>query len=169
MFRYALDRIPKGKAVKLYNAFVKFEKQFGSCEEMEEVILNKRRSYYIEELEREPYNYDCWFDYIRLEESLPNNIDRIREVYEKSIANEPPAQDRKYWERYIYLWIFYAIFEEETAQENARANAVYDTILKLIPHNLFSFSKLWILYAHFLVRSLDVGKARKVFGQAIAK
>jgi len=135
---------------------------------MEEVIINKRRNFYQEEVEREPYNYDAWFDYIRLEEST-TNYDKIREVYERAISNQPPGQDKKYWERYIYLWIYYAVFEEDIVGDMERAQAIYEGILKLIPHNIFSFSKLWILYAHFQVRQLNIAKARKIFGQAIVK
>ena len=168
LFKYALDRIPKGKAVRLYNAFVKFEKQHGTYEEMEDVILNKRRTYYEDELSRDSMNYDIWFDYIKLEEST-GNIDKTREVYEKAIANVPPGKDKKFWKRYIYLWINYAIFEEDTANNPERAQKVYEEILNLMPHNIFSFSKLWILYAHFYVRQLNIDKARKILGQAIAK
>lgn len=135
---------------------------------MEEVILNKRRNFYQEEVKREPYNYDAWIDYIRLEETA-TDYERIRDVYEKAIANTPPAQDKKYWERYIYLWIFYAVFEEDIANDFERAQAVYEAILNLIPHEKFSFSKLWILYAHFQVRQMNIVKARKILGQAIAK
>lgn len=177
LFRYALDRIPKGKANRLYNAFIQFEKQYGSCDEMEEVILNKRREILKNKIMSsdengpqdgfEPYNYDAWIDYLRLEETT-TNYDRIREAYEKAISNVPPGQEKKYWERYIYLWIFYAIFEENVG-EAERAQTIYEGILKLVPHASFSFSKLWILYAHFQVRQTDIAKARKIFGQAIVK
>lgn len=39
----------------------------------------------------------------------------------------------------------------------------------MIPHEQFTFAKLWILYAHFLVRQLNLDKARKVFGQALGR
>jgi len=168
LFKYALDRIPKGKAVRLYNTFVKFEKQHGTYEEMEDIILSKRRSYYEEEISRDSHNYDIWFDYIRLEESS-GNIDKVRDVYEKAIANIPPSKDKKLWKRYIYLWINYGVFEEDTANNPERAQKVYEGILNLIPHEIFSFSKLWILFAHFHVRQLNIEKARKILGQAIAK
>ena len=168
LFKYALDRIPKGKAVRLYNAFVKFEKQHGTYEEMEDVIYSKRRNFYEEEIEKDPLNYDVWFDYTRLEESM-GNIDKIRDVYEKAIANVPPGQDKKFWRRYIFLWINYAIFEEEKAKNLERAGMIYEEILKLVPHNIFSFSKIWVYYSHFLIRQMDLVKARKILGQAIAK
>ncbi|KAG5617144.1 hypothetical protein H5410_016968 [Solanum commersonii] len=36
----------------------------------------------------------------------------IREVYERAIANVPPAEEKRYSQRYIYLWISYALYEE---------------------------------------------------------
>ena len=35
---------------------------------MEEAVITKRRHYLESELDKEPYNYDLWFDYTRLEE-----------------------------------------------------------------------------------------------------
>ena len=35
---------------------------------MEDAILTKRRHYLEELLQREPMNYDLWFDYARMEE-----------------------------------------------------------------------------------------------------
>lgn len=33
-------------------------------------------------------------------------------MYERAIANMPPAPEKRYWQRYIYLWLKYALFEE---------------------------------------------------------
>jgi len=38
-----------------------------------------------------PFNYDSWFDYLRLVES-DGGADDIREIYERAIANVPPSQ-----------------------------------------------------------------------------
>ena len=58
-----------------------------------------------------PTNYDAWFDYLRLLESDANE-DSVREIYERAIANVPPALEKRLWRRYIYLWINYALYEE---------------------------------------------------------
>ena len=56
-----------------------------SCcrEGIEDVVLSKRRFQYEQEIEKDPLNYDAWFDYIKLEESTGNQ-ERIREVRLKS-------------------------------------------------------------------------------------
>jgi crooked neck len=46
----------------------------------------------------------------------------------------PPATDKKFWKRYIYLWINYAVFEELQAENNERAAAIYEMALSKIPH-----------------------------------
>ena len=81
----------------------------------------------------------------------------------------PPANEKKFWKRYIYLWINYAVFEETQAENSERAGSIYEKILSIVPHETFTFAKLWILYAQYLVRQKNVEKARKVFGQAIGR
>ena len=64
------------------------------------------------------------------------------QVYERAIANTPPADEKRYWQRYIYLWINYALFEELEAQDAERTREVYRACLKLIPHKAFTFAKV---------------------------
>ncbi|XP_017223184.1 uncharacterized protein LOC108199742 [Daucus carota subsp. sativus] len=166
IYKYALDHIPKGRAEDLYRKFVAFEKQYGDREGIEDAIVGKRRFQYEDEVRKNPLNYDSWFDYIRLEESVGNK-DRIREVYERAIANIPPAEEKRYWQRYIYLWINYALYEELDAQDVERTRDVYRECIKLIPHNQFSFAKVWLLAAQFEIRQLNLKGARSILGQAI--
>ena len=63
-------------------------------------------------------------------------------VYERAVGNLPPAMEKRYWQRYIYLWIKYALFEELDAEEPERAREVYRACLKLIPHQILTFSKV---------------------------
>jgi len=104
-YKFALDQIPKGRAENLYSKFVAFEKQNGDKEGIEDAIIGKRRCQYEDEVRKNPLNYDSWFDFVRLEETVGNK-DRIREIYERAVANVPPpeAQEKRYWQRYIYLW-----------------------------------------------------------------
>ena len=64
--------------------------------------------------------------------------------------------------RYIYFWIYYAIFEELIAEDMERARAVYEQCLQLIPHKVFTFAKVWIYYAEFEIRQNHLPQARKV-------
>ncbi|KAA8530062.1 hypothetical protein F0562_004771 [Nyssa sinensis] len=93
---------------------------------------------------------------------------QIRDVHEKGIANVPPAE-KCYWQRYIYLWINYALYEELDTQDMERTRNVYRECLKLIPHDKFSFSKIWILAAQFEIRQLNLKGARQILGNAIGR
>jgi crooked neck len=166
LFKFGLEKIAKEKSQKLYKFYVKFEKMHGNKEDIEEVIYTKRRVYYEKELEKNPNNYDVWFDYTRLEENQ-GDLDRTRDVYERAITNIPLIVEKKYWRRYVFLWINYAIFEEYTAENIERAEQVYKKALEIIPHKQFTFSKLWILFAHFYLRLKSLDNARLVFGKSI--
>eukprot|EP01130_Rhizamoeba_saxonica_P018126 TRINITY_DN8988_c0_g1_i1.p1 TRINITY_DN8988_c0_g1~~TRINITY_DN8988_c0_g1_i1.p1 ORF type:complete len:669 (-),score=159.62 TRINITY_DN8988_c0_g1_i1:9-1982(-) len=166
IYRYALDKTPPKKAKSLINNFIRFEKQHGNKDTILEIIVAKRRFQYEEDVELDPTNYDVWFDYIRLEESV-GDIERIREVYERSIANLPPSPEKRLWKRYIYLWINYALYEEMETKDYNRAREVYNTIMKIIPHKKFSFSKLWLMFSNFELRRQDITAARKILGYAI--
>jgi crooked neck len=41
--------------------------------------------------------------------------------------------------------------------------------LKLIPHDKFSFAKIWLLAAQFEIRQLNLQAARQILGNAIGK
>lgn len=166
IYKFALDHIPKGRAEELYKKYVAFEKQYGDREGIEDAIVGKRRFQYEDEVKKNPLNYDSWFDYIRLEENVGNK-DMIREVYERSIANVPPAEEKRYWQRYIYLWINYALYEELGAEDMDRTRDVYRECLKLIPLKKFSFAKVWLLAAQFEIRQKSLKAARQILGNAI--
>ncbi|XP_003738957.1 crooked neck-like protein 1 [Galendromus occidentalis] len=168
IYKYALDRLPKDNTQNLYRAHCTHEKKFGSKDAIENVIFSKRKLQYEQKIEEDPFDYDNWFDYLRLleaEEQL--DLDFIRDVYERAIANIPQFIEKRHWRRYIYLWIYYAIFEELVAEDLERTRAVYKGALSIIPHKAFTFAKVWIMAAHFEVRQKDLPKARKLLGTSI--
>lgn len=77
---------------------------------VELTVLGKRRIQYEEELAYDGTNYDAWFSLARLEEDAyradkedGEDVEptRVREVYERAVANIPPASEKRYWRRYI--------------------------------------------------------------------
>ena len=197
--QFALSKLPRTKSGSLYAAYTKFEKQHGTRTTLENTVLGKRRIQYEDELAHDGRNYDVWFDYSRLEEGALKDlrdegatseeeeqaIGRVREVYERAVAQVPPGGEKRHWRRYIFLWLYYALFEEiETKvccnlslgffiiltyskQDFDRARQIYQTAVQLVPHKQFTFAKLWIQFARFEVRRLDLPAARKVLGAAI--
>ncbi|KAK2729911.1 pre-mRNA-splicing factor clf1 [Colletotrichum kahawae] len=166
IYKYAMDRLPRSKSMALHKAYTTFEKQFGDRDGVEDVVLSKRRVFYENQVKENPKNYDTWFDYTRLEETA-GDLDRVRDVYERAVAQVPPAQEKRFWRRYIYLWINYAIFEELQAKDVERARQIYKVCLELIPHKKFTFAKIWLLKAHFEIRQGELTSARKTLGQGI--
>merc|ERR1719370_1148967 len=168
IYKYALDNMDKEQCSDLYKAYTIHEKKFGERAGIENVIISKRKFQYEEEVKENPMNFDAWFDYVRLVES-EGNVETIRETYERAISNVPPSKEKRFWRRYIYLWINYAVYEELEAGDMDRARQVYRAALELIPHKRFTFAKLWLLYAQFEIRQKEVGLARRALGSALGK
>ena len=166
IYKYALDNIPKTEAEEMYKEYVVFEKQFGQKDGIEEVIDSKRRFEYEEQLKENPGNYDTWFDYLRLEEG-GGAPEQVRALYERAVGNVPPGQEKRYWLRYIYLWINYALYEELEMEDVERTREVYRQCLKLIPHKEFTFGKIWVLAAQFEIRQKRLKAARTILGTAL--
>jgi len=165
------------KVKTLLDAYTRFEKQFGTRAKIESQISAKRKAQYENRVARKPHDYDAWFDYIRLmenrlpkgEDAVEEDYEKVREIFERAITNIPPAEEKRYWRRYIYLWINYAVFEETIAQNFERTEQVYQSCIQLLPHEKFTFAKIWIMYAHFLIRRLELTKARRTLGQALGR
>ena len=166
IYKFGLDNIPRSRSMALHSQYTTFEKQFGDKDGVQDVILTKRRRIYEEKVKENPKNYDVWFDYARLEET-GGDAEQIREVYERAIAQVPPTKEKRHWRRYIFLFLFYAIWEEREAKDIERARQVYDTCLRLIPHEKFTFAKVWVAKAHFEIRQGQLTTARKTLGRAI--
>eukprot|EP00058_Branchiostoma_floridae_P021154 XP_002606644.1 hypothetical protein BRAFLDRAFT_57911 [Branchiostoma floridae] len=168
IYKYALDRIPKQEAQDLFKSYTIHEKKYGDRAGIENVIVSKRKFQYEEEVKANPNNYDAWFDYLRLLES-DGTVDQVHEVYERAIANVPPTPEKRFWRRYIYLWINYALYEELEAKDMERTRMVYKACLEVIPHKKFTFAKIWLLCAQFEIRQKNLAGARRVLGNAIGR
>lgn len=181
IYKFALERLPRSKSAHLYAAYTKFEKQHGTRTTLESTVLGKRRIQYEEELSHDGRNYDVWFDYARLEEGAYRQlreegatteeeeqaVTRVREVYERAVAQVPPGTEKRHWRRYIFLWLDYALFEEIETKDFTRTREIYQTATQLVPHKHFTFAKLWLMFARFEVRRLHLPAARKILGTAI--
>eukprot|EP00122_Pirum_gemmata_P013404 Pgem_evm1s12484 len=66
-----------------------FERKHGDRVGIEDVLISKQRGVYENLTSKNGLNYDAWFEYSQLEESA-GNFDKIRDVYERAIANVPP-------------------------------------------------------------------------------
>ncbi|KAF9040448.1 pre-mRNA-splicing factor CLF1 [Hymenopellis radicata] len=171
IYQFALSRIPRSKSAGLYASYTKFEKQHGTRTTLESTVLGKRRIQYEEELSHDGRNYDGALQDLRTEggstEEEETAIGRVREVYERAVAQVPPGNEKRHWRRYIFLWLDYALFEEIETKDYDRTQQIYQTALNIVPHKVFTFAKLWLMFARFEVRRLQLPAARKILGAAI--
>lgn len=168
IYKLFLEKLSRSKAQNLFKEFTKFEKQCGDKEGLEDVILSRRRREYEDKLVKSPYDYDIWYSYLQLLEETAATKSELREVFERSIQKIPEIAEKSCWRRYIYLWIRYAVYEELSG-DIERARSVYKKCLEIIPHDRFTFGKIWLLYAKFEIRNDNLNSARKILGQAIGK
>lgn len=168
IYKYALERLPKSQSQSLYNQYTQFEKQYGDRQEIENVVAQKRRMQYDAKVKEHPNDYDTWIEFARLEESMGDS-ESVREVYERAIAEYPQVAEKRLWRRYVYLWLFYALYEETAARDIERARQVYRACIELVPHQVFTFAKVWLQYAWFEIRQGNIDVARRALGQALGK
>ncbi|KAH9422110.1 Crooked neck-like protein 1 [Dermatophagoides pteronyssinus] len=167
IYKYALEKLSIENRQNIFKQYSLFEKKHGNRFEIEDVIFNKRKTHYEDELKQNPFNYDLWFDYVRLMED-EGDVEMTREVYEKAVANVPLKKEKRLWRRYIYLWIYYAIYEELENKDYEKTREIYKFLLeKLIPHKSFTFAKIWIMAAKFEIRRKNLTEARKILGTSI--
>ncbi|ODQ68583.1 Pre-mRNA-splicing factor CLF1 [Nadsonia fulvescens var. elongata DSM 6958] len=167
IYTFGLERLPKSRSKQLYDDYSAFEKQYGEKEGIENVILAKRRAKYEEDLKTDPHDYDTWFSYLSLVEELSTDYNDIRDIYERAIANVPRHTAKRHWRRYIFLWIRYALWEELETGDIDRTRQVYSQCIQIIPHKVFTFAKVWLLFAKFEIRHGSLSTARKILGQSI--
>lgn len=151
-------------AESLYHKFVEFEKPYGDAQN---VVVGGRRLQYETEVKKNPLNYDSWFDYARLEESEDKEM--VREVYERAIANVPSVERKRYWKRYIYLWINYAFYEELEAEDYSKTRDVFKACLRVFPHVKSTIATVCIMAAEFEIQQKDLKTARRTLDNAFGR
>ncbi|KAI1719366.1 HAT (Half-A-TPR) repeat domain-containing protein [Ditylenchus destructor] len=139
IYQWGLEHVPSTRSGDIFKCLTLHEKKFGERVRIENVIVSKRRH---------QYEQDC---------------------FERAIANVPPYMEKRFWRRYIWLWIYYAVYEESDVEDPEKAREIFKACLDHIPHKQFTFARVWIMFAHFEVRQMELGFARKILGTAIGK
>ena len=166
LYRIAIEKWPSNQLLK--GGLLDFEKQFGNINSIEETISYKRKMDYETTLNNNAYDYDTWWLYLDLvSESFPN---QIMQTFEKAIVDSRPKGLSKtlHWKRYVYLWMRYICYVELELENSLLEDELFQRLINdIIPHEHFTFSKIWLMYAKFLIRQDDVPRARKILGRAI--
>lgn len=166
LYKFGLNVFGKSSAEGLYNSFVQFEKKHGNPVSLNDVIFDKRVEEYEKILTEDCTDYDNWFEYLKLVKEK-NDISYIRNVYERAIASVPQSKNKVFWKKYIYIWIFYAIFEEVIAIDSLRAVNIMKTAIDLTIKYKLAFAKLWTHLVGIYLRQNDISQCRKTYGRAI--
>ncbi|PVU94335.1 hypothetical protein BB561_002632 [Smittium simulii] len=166
VYKFGLESLPQAKSTSLYNQYVLFEKQYGDQDDIEFVVASKRRQNYQKLLQEYPYDYNVWLDLAQLEENM-GSIESARDTYSEAVLAVPQTEDKSLWHTYVYLHLFYALFEETIAKDIKKSRQVYLDCINLIPHKQFTFAKVWLQYAMFEIRQLNLKEARLALGRSI--
>ncbi|EER04454.1 CGI-201 protein, short form, putative [Perkinsus marinus ATCC 50983] len=180
VYKLGIDTLPPERTAYLRDRYAKYMKQKGTRTDIERLLLEKCRLKYEKQLsDSDGVDVDIWINYILLEENIGDSAAQCREVYERAIAAAlPPEQAapkgrKDLYRRYVYIWLFYANYEESLIQSGEstpdRVREVYHTALGLFRSRKIYFSKLYNAYAEFEIRQMDVGRARLVYGRAIGE
>lgn len=133
-------------------------------------ILIKRKLQFGRNVVQNPRDYDSWWELAKIEEKTAP-IDSVVSILKKAVSIEPEEQTKLvHWRRYIFLWIKLALVYEFELNDNQQAKHTWKAALALVPHEKFTFAKLWIMFSNFLIRSdKHLNEVRKVLGRAIGE
>ncbi|KAM9904526.1 hypothetical protein OXX59_002694 [Metschnikowia pulcherrima] len=114
-------------------------------------------------------DYDAWWDCAKLQESTSGPIAAI-DILSRAVESSPLDDFKSLsWRRYVFLWIKLALYTEYLAKDIPRAREVWNQSLQTVPHEQFTFAKLWTMFAEFELRNDGISSARKILGKAIGQ
>ncbi|KAH3901959.1 related to Pre-mRNA-splicing factor CLF1 [Saccharomycodes ludwigii] len=168
LYEICLKQWPNNALLK--NFYAIFAKQFGD----KEFILDKRAAQYREQLLNNPTLYTVWWIYFDLLENTSTNTDNLKEAFElfEGISSTPNSLEKTdEWKQYIWIWIRILTTSElkyGVRHTTSKYEYLVNQVLKKIQK--FTFGKIWVMYAKYLIRNLgDVKKARKTLGYALGR
>ncbi|ODV89065.1 hypothetical protein CANCADRAFT_32441 [Tortispora caseinolytica NRRL Y-17796] len=166
IYKHGLQVLPPDHTYRLYTAYATFEKLHGSPEDLTNVITVERKSAYENILNSDPKNYSTWIAYLQMAVGY-FSAERVRAIFDRAVSQIPEQKDKIVWKEFVYLFIYYALWEEVANEDIEKADKIYTDCLNLIPHKSFTVAKVWLLYAKLLIRRGLLPEARKLLGKSI--
>lgn len=129
-------------------------------------LKTRRRLQYEQNIAQDPCDYDSWWALAKSEDSNASI-----KVLQRAVTNKPYDSTKLiHWRRYVFLWINLALKLEYDIKNSDMARETWKDALAAIPHEKFTFGKLWIMYAEFMIRtSKRLDDARRILGKAIGQ
>lgn len=162
LFKFGLEKLEL--QARILDEYLRFEKKHGA---IDDVLLVKRRHEYLEAVAQDPNDYVTWWQYITLLLELKDVV-AVQEAFDKVCSHVPTDLHKsEKWKQYVQLWLRFLAFLEVDREDIEAARVAYKRLLSIVPHKLFTFSKVWIACAEFEIRQMDLAAARKLLGQSI--
>lgn len=137
---------------------------------LESTLLVKRRLHYEKLVSLDVFDYDSWWEYVKMVEATQGKEIAVEELEQAVLTVPLDGFKLTRWRRYVFLWIKLALLQEYETKNIETARETWRKALGEVPHASFTFAKLWIMYAEFEMRhggGVDAG--RKVLGRAIGQ
>ncbi|KAL6945289.1 hypothetical protein ACO0QE_002739 [Hanseniaspora vineae] len=120
-------------------------------------ILEMKLLEYKQLVEAHPCDFASWWDLINCTHEIRDEK-QINETYLNCLERSKPKlvhEKNEEWRNYIWLWIRYLVFLETSRNYKSLCHSKFEELLFniLAPLKTFTFSKIWILYAKYLIRN----------------
>lgn len=157
---------------KLLQKFqVDFEKQYGvNSENIESLVLKKRKLKYEEQLQSNPSDYETWWTYLNLllDSELEISKEDIEKSFESAISVIPDSNFfSNNWTTYWYLNYRFALWLEFDNKNIEAATLIYENFKRIVPHSVFTIVDFWYKYSEFKLRNFGLDEMRMILGQSI--
>ncbi|KHJ86205.1 HAT repeat protein [Oesophagostomum dentatum] len=180
IYKYGLDHLPSDRTADIFKHYTVHEKKYGERAGIEDVIVSKRRTQYEKQITENAFNYDAWFDYLRLLENEECPREEVEDLYERAIANIPPHEieallisffkGEAVLEKGVSIGkcpkekLFRAYIDLELQlREFDRCRKLYEKFLEFSSEN----SNTWIKFAELETLLGDIDRARAIFDIAV--
>ncbi|KAJ3101103.1 Crooked neck-like protein 1 [Phlyctochytrium bullatum] len=131
----------------------------------------------IETLGEEHVDQNVYVSFAKFETRV-KEIERARAIYKYALERLPRKEAENLHNVYAQFEKQYGgqeVVEDVIVQKRRikyesdyeRARAIYKKCLEVIPHRTFTFAKLWLQYAKFLIRRYELDPCRKHLGMAL--
>lgn len=164
-----LPGLAKQARAEVFRSLTEFERLYGTLSAVEGQILVKKELKCEAAVSANPRDYDTWWELIKIKETAVGTAaEELRQVYRQATSTYPQDSEKlTKWRRYVFLWIRFALWEEFKQRQVENAREVWRQVLAVVPHERFTFAKLWVMVCEFEMRNASLQAARKVLGRAI--
>lgn len=168
LFEIARERWPSNHFIT--EGYIDFEKQYGTTSALRENLPQKRRLYYESLIDKNPRQYNNWWLYFDLIVSkFPQDsisaLERLLLDKSKKPISFIKGSD---WRQYVTFWLKCLNYIYLSLNESLKAKQLIEYLInEIIPHEKFTFAKVWVLNAQLELLEGNLSNMRQIFGRAL--